>query len=59
MEGKVVYMLSKKFIIKYQERGYLFTKYKSVFADSEEEALKTFNKVMGDRYTAVSIEEVK
>lgn len=51
-------MLSKKFVIKYREEGYLFVRYKSVFADSAEEALKTFNIVMGDRCTAVSIEEV-
>ena len=58
MEGKVSVMLSKKFIIKYREEGYLFVRYKSVFADSAEEALKTFTIVMGDRCTAVSIEEV-
>lgn len=51
-------MLSKKFIIKYLEKGYLFTKYKDVFADTAEEAVKTFNKVMGSRYTVVSVEEV-
>lgn len=51
-------MLSKKFIIKYREEGYLFVKYKDVYADTAEEALRTFNIVMGDRCTVVSIEEV-
>lgn len=51
-------MLSKKFIIKYREEGYLFVKYKDVYADTPEEAVKTFNKVMGNRYTVVSVEEV-
>ena len=52
-------MLSKKFVIKYNEEGHLFVRYKTVFADTPEEAVKTFNKVMGNRYPVVSVEEAR